>query len=318
MPVNRITVLGGSGFVGSNLIVQLAKRAENVTVLTRRRQRFVSLKVLSNVTMTETDVHDDTALREAIRGSDAVVNLVGILNQSTDSGPHSFTGAHAELTRRLVLAALDTDVTRYLHMSALNADAENGSSEYLRSKGLAERHIHELAGAQLAYTIFRPSVIFGADDAFFNLFAGLIRAMPVFPLACPDAKMAPVYVGDVCKIMSESLNDPAMAGQTINLCGPDVFTLRELVEFTRDTMGLKRKVIGLPDVAARLQARIMEWLPGQPFSRDNYLSLQTDSVCPDSASHQPTSIHAIVPQYIGNTGTRSRQQKCRRSAGRNA
>jgi len=311
--MQRITVLGGTGFVGSHLVVQLARLVPEVTVLTRRAQRFRSLKVLDNVTMREVDVHDDTALREALRGSDAVINLAGILNQS--GGQHSFNAAHAELARKIVIAANDTDVPRFLHVSALHADADKGSSEYLRSKGLAERHIRELGG-DLAWTILQPAVIFGPGDSFFTRFAGLLRAMPVFPLACPDAKLAPVYVGDVCRIMCDALNNPATLSETIALCGPEEYTLKELVEFTRDTIGLKRAVIGLPDFAARLQARVMEWLPGQPFSRDNYLSLQTDNTCATECARQTTSIRAVVPGYIGYAGLRAKQQSDRRMASR--
>lgn len=316
MTVNRITVLGGTGFVGTNLVVHLASHADNITVLTRRQQRFVSLKILSNVTVVETDVHDEIALRDAIRGSDVVINLVGILNQSAKKGSHSFTGAHVELTKNVVQAALDTGVPRYLHMSALNADAENGSSEYLRSKGAAENLVKEMAGNSLSYTFFRPSVIFGEADAFFNRFAGLLRALPVFPLACPNAKLAPVFIDDVCQVIADSIADESTVGKAIELCGPEEFTLRQLVEYTAKTAGLKRIIINLPDFAARLQARIMEWVPGKPFSQDNYLSLQTDSVCKNDDCCQSTSIDAVVPRYIGNSGTNAKLQNYRRTAGR--
>ena len=315
MTINRITVLGGTGFVGTQLVVQLAKQAKNVTVLTRRRQRFVSLKILSNVQVVETDVHNDAMLRDALRDSDVVVNLVGLLNQSSSSGPHSFKGAHLELTERVVQAAIETGVPRYLHMSALAADAEKGSSEYLRTKGAAENLV-KAAGDKLAYTIFRPSVIFGESDAFFNKFSELLRMLPVFPLACPDAKLQPVYIQDVCRVIADSIADQTTVGSSIDLCGPQAFTLRELVEYTANTAGLKRKVIGLPDFAARLQARVMEWVPGQPFSRDNYQSLQTDSVCDNTDCCQPTSIQAVVPRYLGNTGNNARLQNYRRLARR--
>jgi len=316
MTVNRITVLGGTGFVGTRLVVKLSKLANEVTVLTRRRQRFVALKVLNNVRVVETEVHDSAALMNAIAGSDVVVNLVGILNQSANTGPHSFTGAHVDLTASVVQASMDAGVPRYLHMSALHADAENGSSEYLRSKGLAEQKIAELATDQLAYTLFRPSVIFGEEDAFFNRFTELLRVLPVFPLACPDAKLSPVYVDDVCQVMADAIADAATVGQAIELCGPNNYSLRELVQYCADTAGLKRKIIGLPDFAARLQARVMEWVPGKPFSRDNYLSLQTDSVCENQDCCQATSIEAVVPRYIGSQGTNARLQNHRRFAGR--
>ncbi|MBX2825633.1 MAG: complex I NDUFA9 subunit family protein [Gammaproteobacteria bacterium] len=313
MAMQRITVLGGTGFVGSHLVVRLAKIVPEVIVLTRRPQRFRSLNVLSNVHVQQTDIHDNNELREALRGSDAVVNLVGILNQT--GGNYTFNNAHAELTRRIVVAANEAGVPRYLHMSALHADADNGSSEYLRSKGLGERHLSELAG-DLAWTIFQPSVIFGPGDSFFNRFGALLQGLPVFPLACPDAKLAPVYIGDVCNAMCEALDNPDTIGSSIQLCGPSDYTLKQLVEFTRDTLGLSRMVIGLPDFAARAQAWMMEFVPGKPFTRDNYQSLQTDNVCSGDCPRQPASIEAVVPTYLGNTGLRAKQQASREMARR--
>lgn len=336
---NKITILGGTGFVGSQLTIDLARHYENVTVLTSRKQRYRDLKVLSNVHLEECNVHNPDELGTALQGSDAVVNLIGILNQSSGKGNNSFFGAHAELTRKVVGAIRDCGASHYLHMSALGADAEEGGSEYLRSKGEAERHIEiDLYGADPSHcqtTMFRPSVIFGEDDSFFNRFAPLVRAMKVFPLACPDARMSPLYVEDLCNVMTAALGLPADDGSTlfseklesccidkgmglraVELCGPRDYTLRELVQFTADTMGLKRHIVGLPDWAARAQGKVMGLLPASPFSTDNYLSLQTDNVCENENCRLPTSIEAVVPRYIGNQGLRSDQQRYRRLARR--
>jgi len=312
MSTRRVTLLGGTGFVGTELVYRLAERFEQVVVLTRRAQRVRFLRVLPNVLARETDVHDGAALTDALEGSDLVVNLVGILNES---GSSTFASAHDELTGKVLAACEAAGVPRYLHMSALNADAEGGSSEYLRSKGRAEDRVRA-ADPALGWTIFRPSVIFGERDAFFNRFAGLLKLLPAFPLAVPEARMAPVWIGDVCRVMIDSIDDPTMTGETLHLCGPDRLTLRELVEYTARTAGLKRWVIGLPDWAARLQARSMELVPGKPFSRDNYLSLQTDSVCPTDCPHQPTSIDAIVPRYLGRRDWAGRLQSRRAAARR--
>jgi len=187
----KITLLGGSGFVGSQLTIDLARHCDNVTVLTRRKQRFRDLKVLSNVHVQNCDVHDAEELKSALEGSEVVINLVGILNQSKGSEDNTFTAAHAELTQKVVTAVKETGVSHYLHMSSLGADAEDGGSEYLRSKGEAERHVQQMLGSAdaeqqsaCAATIFRPSVIFGESDSFFNRFAGLLRIMHVFPLDC--------------------------------------------------------------------------------------------------------------------------------------
>ena len=159
-------------------------------------------------------------------------------------------------------------------------------------------------------------MIFGEKDSFFNRFAGLLKLLPVFPLAVPDSRMAPVWIGDVCRAMIGSIDDPSAAGATRSLCGPDVFTLRELVEYTARVAGFRRIVLDLPDWAARAQARVMELVPGKPFSRDNYLSLQSDSVCPDGCPPQPTSVEAIVPGYLGRGDWTGRLQTRRTTARR--
>lgn len=316
MSQDCITLVGGTGFVGTELVVRLAQRYSEVRVLTRRARRRPDFRVLANVSVIETDVHDARSLAAAIEGSSAVVNLVGILNESGSAAASSFDGAHAALTETVLAACQAAGVTRYLHMSSLGADAENGSSNYLKSKGQAEAHVRA-AQAGLAWTIFRPSVIFGRRDSFFNRFASLLRAVPwVFPLAVPEARMAPVWVGDVCRVMIDAIDDPAAHGKTECLCGPEDFSLRELVEYTAETAKLKRRVIGLPDSLARLQAAILGRVPGKPFSHDNYLSLQTASVCDADCPRQPTSIDAIVPRYLGSEGKTGQLQDCRALARR--
>lgn len=316
MSQDCISLVGGTGFVGTELVVRLAERYRHVRVLTRRARRRPEFRILANVTQVEVDVHDAQALATAIAGSDVVINLVGILNETGNSSNDSFAGAHAALTESVLAACQTSGVQRYLHMSSLGANAESGSSEYLRTKGQAEAHVRATQ-AGIAWTIFQPSIIFGRRDAFFNRFAGLLRALPwVFPLAVPDAKMAPVWVGDVCRVMIDAIDDPAAHGKTECLCGPQDFTLRELVEYTASTAGLNRRVFGLPDSMARLQASILGRLPGKPFSHDNYLSLQTDSVCQPDCARQPTSIDAIVPRYLGGEDRSGQLQDCRSLARR--
>jgi NADH dehydrogenase len=311
-----ITLIGGSGFVGTELVVRLAERFGEVRVLTRRARRRAEFRVLPNVRMVEVDVHDPKALAGAVAGSDVVINLVGILNEAGSSSKGSFGGAHESLTETVLAACQQNGVQRYLHMSSLNADAQNGSSEYLRSKGRAEAHVRALK-AGLAWTIYQPSIIFGKRDAFFNRFAGLLRSVPwVFPLAVPEARMAPVWIGDVCRVMIDSIDDSGTHGSTLHLCGPEDFSLRELVEYTARTAGLKRRIIGLPDWAARLQAAVLGRVPGKPFSHDNYLSLKTDSVCDADCPRQPTSLNAIVPRYLGGEDWTGQLQDRRELAGR--
>lgn len=315
MSTRRVTLIGGSGFVGSQLTFRLAENFDEVVVLTRRAPRVRKFRTLINVRIVEINVHDAEALGSALAGSDVVINLVGILNEGYSKDENSFRNAHLGLTEKVLSACESQGIGRYLHMSALNADSENGSSEYLRTKGMAEDLLRKRSD-KLNWTIFQPSVIFGEHDAFFNRFAGLLRALPIFPLAVPDAKMSPVFVGDVCDVMIGSINDTAANGATFELCGPQDYTLKELVEYTATTAGLNRKIIGLPDWAARLQARVMEFVPGKPFSRDNYLSLQTPSVCSEDCQRQTTSLGAVVPRYIGTADWAGRLQKRRTAARR--
>ncbi|MBX2885669.1 MAG: complex I NDUFA9 subunit family protein [Granulosicoccus sp.] len=315
MSNSRVTLLGGSGFVGTQLTYRLANIFDEVVVLTRRAQRVRKLGTLVNVKVIETDIHDPDALNKAVLNSTAVINLVGILNEASRQRQSSFTGAHVDLTQSVIDACQAGGVARYLHVSALNADADKGSSEYLRTKGLAENIVRS-CDSSINWTIFQPSIIFGEQDAFFNRFASLLRALPVFPLAVPEAKMAPVFVGDVCNVIIQSIDDPSAYGHTYQLCGPEDYTLRELVEYTAKTAGLSRKVIGLPDFAARLQARIMEFVPGKPFTRDNYLSLQTPSICQEGCQRQSTSLDAVVPRYLGSADWAGRLQKRRTAARR--
>ena len=309
-----ITLLGGSGFVGTELTQRLAGGASEVRVLTRRAQRVKSFRILPNVDVIETNVHDVDELSAAIAGSDVLINLVGILNSAGSQAKNSFDGAHAQLTATAVEACKRSGVTRYLHMSGLGADADNGSSEYLKSKGRAENHVK--GASHLAWTIFRPSVIFGPGDSFFNRFVDLLRLAPVMPLACADSKMQPVYLGDVCSAFVDAVNNPDTVGQSIDLGGPEVYTPKEIVQYTADTAGLKRPIISLPDGIGRFQALCLEFVPGKPFSRDNFASLQTDNVLPEGVEPQPTSVGAVVPRYLGNADYNGELQDYREMARR--
>jgi NADH dehydrogenase len=186
-------------------------------------------------------------------------------------------------------------------MSALHADAEAGASLYLRTKGEGEDRAHARTG--LAVTSFRPSVIFGPGDSFFNRFSGLLKTAPgVFPLACAQARFAPVFVGDVVDAMAFAFANPDTAGRRYDLCGPRIYSLKELVEYTAGLIGRRVKVVELNDFGARLQARILQHAPGKPFTMDNYLSLQTDSVCERNALMElgvkPVSIETVAPSYV--------------------
>lgn len=308
----NICILGGTGFVGSHLLAHLSGQGRQMKVLTRHADRHRDLLVLPDVELFEADCHDPEVLRRHFAGQDAVINLVGILNERGDDG-RGFARAHNELARKVIEACKAAGVRRLLHMSALNADPQ-GPSHYLQTKGVAENHAHENAG-DICVTSFRPSVIFGPGDSFLNRFAGLLRISPFLPLAMPEARFAPTFVGDVADAYVAALDDHGTCGQRIDLCGPKVWTLRELVEFTAHTIGVRRLVIGLPGWASRLQAEVFEHLPGKPLSRDNLRSLSQDSVCPEGETC-PTMLEAVAPDYLAHHDHEWRIQRLRQTAGK--
>lgn len=313
MSTRTIALIGGSGFVGSHLCSRLARDGHTIRVLTRHRDRHRGLLVLPTVEITEGNPHDPTLLNEFVAGCDVVINLVGILNERQHDGS-GFERAHVELPRMVIEACRANGIRRLLHMSALGADADNGASHYQRSKGRGENMV--LAASDLEVTTFRPSVIFGPGDSFLRRFAGLLGITPwLFPLACPGARFQTVYVGDVVECFAQAIDDPRTYGHGYDLCGPRVYTLLELVRYTAVVAGTPRRVIPLPDWASRLQAEIFEWLPGKPFSRDNYLSTAHDNVCnrpfPAIFGITPTPLEAIAPYYLGKAGERRRYERLR-------
>lgn len=302
MRYRTICLLGGTGFVGTQLASRLVARGHTVKILSRRPNRHRELAVLPTVQLVAADVHDEDALARELEGCDAAINLVGILNEFR--GRQTFRQVHVELPRKLTQACRRTSVTRLLHMSSLKADPGNAPSLYLRTKGEGEATLRVHAGNVVDYTVFQPSVIFGPGDGFINRFAALLRMVPVaFPLACPGSRFQPVFVGDVAGAFVQALDDHGTFGKRYALCGSRVYTLREIVEYVRDVLGLRRRIIGLPAPLGRLQASVMNMAPGKPFSVDNWLSLQVDSVCdgPGGLSYfgiTPTPMEAVVPGYL--------------------
>jgi NADH dehydrogenase len=272
----NVLVIGGAGFVGRYIVNKLVGRGCRVLVPSRRRDRAKHLIMLPTCDVVEASVHDDATLDRLVAGQDAVINVVGILH----GAEAQFEQAHVALTQRVLAACARARVRRYLHMSALGADA-NGPSMYQRSKGRAEQAVRE---SKLAWTIFQPSVIFGAEDSFLNMFARLAAIAPVLPIGGAEARFQPVWVEDVARAFVNSLDNEATVGRAYELCGPKVYTLRELVQFAAEAAGHRRPVIALPDGIARLQARLMELAPGEPLlSRDNLDSMKRDNI----ASRQP-------------------------------
>ncbi len=314
--IKAIAILGGTGFVGRHLANRLTKARYPLKVLTRRRERHRDLLVIPTLDLVEADVHDPAVLQRELRGMGAVVNLIGILNERGDDGT-GFRRAHVELAEKLVDACRANGIPRLLHMSALNADARAGPSHYQRTKGEAEDRVHAAAGEDFHVTSFRPSVIFGPDDDFFNRFARLLKLVPlVFPLGSAHARFAPVYVGDVVEAMVLCLTDPATYGRRYDLCGPQIYTLAELVAYTAECLKLRRYVLPLNARLSLLQAQILERVPGKPLSLDNYRSLQVDSVCTGenglaTLGITPTSIDSVVPTYLEERSQRGMYRKLR-------
>lgn len=302
MSARSICVLGGSGFVGTHLCSALARDGWRITVPTRDPARARHLSPIPSLKLVATNIGDPAAIAEVCAGQQAVVNLVGILNERGRGGS-GFTRVHVDFVRMLVDACRRQRVERLVHLSALNAEADRGPSHYLRSKGQGERIVREECGADLAWTVFQPSVIFGPRDDFVNRFARLLRAIPLgLPLARPGARFAPVWIGDVVASIQRALQDDGTAGEIYELCGPERMTLREIVTLVRDRLGLARAIIGLPDFAARLQAAVCDFVPGKPFSTDNYKSLLVDSVCKVNGlarlGIRPQPLEAVLPSYL--------------------
>lgn len=296
-----ILLIGGSGFIGSHMAARLAAAGKRVIVPTRRYARAKHLLVLPTVQIIEADVFDEPTLDRLLAQVDAVINLVGVLHSRPGHpwGP-AFEHAHVALPRLLARACQLNQVARVLQMSALGAEA-NGPSMYSRSKAAGERILLDAEGLQV--TAFRPSVVFGPEDSFLNLFAKLQALAPVMAVGGADAKFQPVYVGDVAQAFVDALDDPQTVGKTFELVGPHVYTLRELVRLAGKYSGHRRPVIGLPDALARLQAFMLEHLPGPTLmSRDNLDSMKADNIAsgrhPLPPRWKPTPLEAVAPDYL--------------------
>jgi NADH dehydrogenase len=293
---------------------RLARLHWPVTVATRRASQAAAVQHLPRLTVMEADVHDETTLRRLLVGHDAVVNLVAILH----GDEAAFERTHVELPAKLARACLTTGVKRLVHISALGAEpaaAASAPSRYLRSKSRGEAELQAAAAQGLQLTVLRPSVIFGADDRFLNLFAALQRVFPVMPLAGAQARFQPVWVEDVAQAVAHCLQDARTVGQTYELCGPSIYTLAELVQLAARAAGIRhgrgRPVIPLPAALGRLQALMMELAPGPTLmSRDNLDSMKVDNVATGRAPGlaalgiTPTGPTAVAPAYLGPAADR--------------
>jgi uncharacterized protein YbjT (DUF2867 family) len=296
--MNRLLViLGGSGFVGRALIARLLAQGERVRVLSRSAE--TRARTPAGAELLVGDVFDAEFLRKAFEGADAVINLVGILNERGDDG-EGFRKVYVELAETMIAAMKMTGVRRLLQMSALHAG--DGESHYLKARGEAEAQVRASA---LDWTLFRPSVIAGPGDGLFCRFAQLLRFAPGLPIGRADARFQPVWVGDVAEAFIRALDDRSSVEQSYDLVGPEVMTLSEIVRLTAQTKGWTRFVVPLPGVFGRLQAEVGEHLPGKPISRDNWRSLQRDSTSDDNGLPKlgiaPTDVRGKLTEILDVT-----------------
>ena len=317
--MEKVLVLGGTGFVGRHVCEKLNQQQIHVTVLTRRRESARHLQMLPLVDVIEVVALNSSLLATQLAGHDAVVNLIAILHGSEAA----FEQVHVGLPKALVAACQAIGLKRIVHISALGAAADSPSM-YQRSKARGEA---VLRASGLDVSLLRPSVIFGAEDRFLNTFARLQQLFPVIPLASSQARFQPVWVEDVASAVVRCLQDPRTIGHTFEACGPDVFTLKQLVELAGQYAGVNhgrgRPVFGLPAPLARLQARLMELAPGEPvMSRDNLDAMKIDNIASDTLPGlealgiTPSALSAIAPSYLGAQGLRSGLMAKRKTAGR--
>ena len=317
--LRNFLILGGTGFVGRSVAEKLVERsggaAGRLRVATRRVARAKHLQLLPTVEIAQGDIHDEATLAHMLRGTDAVINLAAILHGSEAE----FERVHVRLPARLAQACKAAGVRRVVHISALGARAD-APSRYQRSKARGEE---VLKAAGLDLTILRPSVIFGERDRFLNLFARLQTIFPVMPLASADARFQPVWVEDVAGAVVAALDDPTTIGTTIECCGPRVYTLADLVRAAGAWSDSRRPIVALPAVIGRLQALLMEMLPGTPLmSRDNVDSMRVANVASgklpglERLRIEPAPLEAIAPRYLGHVSGEKRLEAWRARARR--
>ncbi|MDC0089050.1 complex I NDUFA9 subunit family protein [Gammaproteobacteria bacterium] len=310
--LGKITILGGTGFIGSQLCAKLSPLCDKIHVLTRNTEANKDLKLIPNLEIIQANVLDDRTLNSMFASSDIVINTIGILNES--GRDNTFYNLHYELTKKVSNAIKINKVKRYLHISSLNADPR-AISQYLITKGLAENYIRDNTNNFCNTTIFRPSIVFGEDDSFFNKFSTILKFLPIFPLACPNSKFMPIYVNELTDFMVSTIRDNTTYGQKIDVTGPNEYTFRQLIDITLKSLKIRRLIIPLNYTLSKLQAVIFQRLPGKLFTLDNFLSLQTDS-CSNEGFKGKLALEDIVPGYLNFSLKQKHIENLRKKSGR--
>ena len=307
--ISKCVIFGGTGFVGSNFAQKLSPLASEIVVVTRNLERNKSLKMIPNLKLVLASISDSKSIRDILKNAEIVVNTVGILNEFDQI--NTFENIHFRFLQRLSQEIKVNKIKRFLHISSLNARTDQ-VSDYLHTKGKAEDFILNEMSLFCNTTIFRPSIVFGEEDSFFNKFAKLLKFIPIFPLACPSAKFQPIYVGDLTDYMISCISDIETYNERIDMVGPRTYTFSELIKLTTKIMGIKRVIIPLNDSLSKIQAYVFQNLPGKLFTIDNYHSLQIDSVS-ENGYVGKTTVEQKLPNYLN---IKDKSEELRKKAGR--
>lgn len=295
------TIFGGSGFIGRHIVRRLAKRGWRLRIAVRHPSKAQFLKPLGDVGQIapiRCDIAEEASIATALAGTDYVINLVGIL---AEGGGQSFEALHATAPGRIARLAKEAGATRMVQISAIGASADSPST-YARTKAAGEAAVRE--GFPEA-SILRPSVVFGPEDSFFNMFAEMTRTSPFLPLiGGGETRFQPVFVGDVAEAVTACLDRPETQGQVYELGGPRIYTFKELMELLLKTIGRKRALLPIPWGMAEIQARVFECLPKPPLTRDQVTQLKSDNVVQPGAKTladlgiEPMAAEGIIPTYL--------------------
>ena len=295
-----VTVFGGGGFIGRHIVQRLAAAGHSIRIAgrdTERAARLCTMGGVGQITPVAASVTDEASSARAVAGADIVINLVGILFESRAG---DFQRIQAEGAGRVARLAAAAGAKQFLHLSAIGADAASPSL-YAQTKAAGEAAV---LAAFPGAIILRPSVVFGAEDQFFNRFAGLAALLPFMPVVAGETRFQPVYVGDVADAAMAALRDPAASGKVFELGGPRVMSMRQVLRYILDVTGRRRPMIALPEGFVRLQARLGELLPTPPLTRDQLILLGKDNVVSPNAlgfqtlGIEPKAVEAIVPGYL--------------------